>query len=145
MVIIAAMALLMGLSVFARYSGLFVVIWANELIDQLFLWLAMFGASIAVRDHAHFRLTLVLEHVSRRTGTMLTRASDLSLLALGLAMIVLGVRLVLLASGEKTPVLGIPKALVHTAIPISGILFVIYTGFHLASDLCGRCPPRRET
>ena len=84
MVIIAAMALLMGLSVFARYSGLFVVIWANELIDQLFLWLAMFGASIAVRDHAHFRLTLVLEHVSRRTGTMLTRASDLSLLALGL-------------------------------------------------------------
>ncbi|MBX9618338.1 MAG: TRAP transporter large permease subunit [Hyphomicrobiales bacterium] len=60
LVIAEVIVLLAG--VFARYVLHRPLTWSDELASTLFLWLAMFGAVIAVRANAHMRMTALVAY-----------------------------------------------------------------------------------
>ena len=57
--ILAAEILLLGASIAARAAGI-AMVWSEELESILFLWLAMLGSVIALREGGHMRVTALV-------------------------------------------------------------------------------------
>src|SRR5882672_12708275 len=53
--------------VVARYVFHRPIVWSDELASILFLWLAMLGATIALRHNSHMRLTLFVNRAAEST------------------------------------------------------------------------------
>jgi tripartite ATP-independent transporter DctM subunit len=56
-VLVVAELILLSVGVTARYAFHHPIVWSDELASALFLWLAMFGAVIALQRGEHMRLT----------------------------------------------------------------------------------------
>ena len=55
--LVAAEVVILFAGVVSRYLLQKPLTWSDELASTLFLWLAMFGAVIAVRQNSHMRMT----------------------------------------------------------------------------------------
>lgn len=84
---IAEIAILLA-GVVARYIFQMPLLWSDELASLLFMWLAMFGAVIALRRGAHMRLTILTDALSPAWSTLLQTVASLAT-ALFLWMILL--------------------------------------------------------
>jgi tripartite ATP-independent transporter DctM subunit len=62
-VLLAAEIIVLTMGVFSRYALNRPLVWSEELAEGLFLWLAMFGAAIALRRGEHMRMTAVVERL----------------------------------------------------------------------------------
>jgi TRAP-type C4-dicarboxylate transport system permease small subunit len=130
---VLALPVLVSVNAVARYSGLFVLIWIDEVSVILFFWLSFLGAAIAVQHGAHFRFTALQTRLPKRVVRVLDLAKDVALLLLGVGLLVLGVSIVAAEAGQTTPVLSISFSLVYAPVPISGAFFVIYTLVNMLS------------
>jgi len=63
--------------VVSRYVFNSPLIWTDELATFLFLWMAMFGAVVAVRRDGHMRLTTFIGWVSPQWGSWLSTVAEL--------------------------------------------------------------------
>lgn len=81
----AAEIVILFAGVVSRYVFHRPLTWSDELASTLFLWLAMFGAAIAVRASAHMRMTALVSIVSQRWRGLF----DAFALAAGLAFLLL--------------------------------------------------------
>ena len=59
--ILAIMTVLVFLTVIYRYFLLAPISWGEEMARFLFIALSLFGAAIAMREGAHFRITILAE------------------------------------------------------------------------------------
>lgn len=64
--------------VVARYVFHAPLLWSDELAALLFMWLAIFGAVIALRRTAHMRLTILLDALPARWSTLLQAIASLT-------------------------------------------------------------------
>lgn len=116
----------------------------DELARYLFIWLGLLGAAYAAGRHLHLAvdaLTMRLGPVAQRR---LRRLSALMLAVFGLLVLVVGgSRLVYITwvLGQRSASLQVPMALVYLALPVSGVLMVIY-GLAAAR---AEAPPTRQT
>ena len=62
-VLLAAEIVVLGVGVFSRYALNRPLVWSEELAEALFLWLAMFGAAVALRRGEHMRMTALVERL----------------------------------------------------------------------------------
>jgi tripartite ATP-independent transporter DctM subunit len=117
-VLIIAETCLLCVGVVARYVFHRPVVWSDELASILFLWLAMLGATIALRHNSHMRLTLFINRASDDTRQWLESA--------GTAIVGAFVAIILVPAFEyaaderfiTTPALGIPNSWRTTAIAV---------------------------
>jgi TRAP-type C4-dicarboxylate transport system permease small subunit len=121
-----AITVLLVVAVIGRYSGLYALVWIEEAARAMFIWLCFLGAAVGVRRRGHFRLELIesfLPRAGRRTAQI---AAHASLGALGMGLVLTGVTMVSDSAGQYTNALNLPLALVYSAIPVSGVLFVVF-------------------
>ena len=59
--ILAIMTVLVFLTVIYRYFLLAPISWGEEMARFLFIALSLFGAAIAMKDRAHFRITILTD------------------------------------------------------------------------------------
>lgn len=126
--LLAVITVVLMAGVIGRYSGLYSLVWIEELSRALFTWLAFMGACVGVQRNAHFRLGVIdelLPPAGARTARVLAQAS---LGLLGLCLIVLGIDLMRDSHGLSTNILRIPFDLTYAAIPVSGVFFVLFAG-----------------
>src|SRR5580704_5021051 len=74
--------------VVSRYVFNSPIIWTDELATFLFLWLAMFGAVVALRHDGHMRLTTFVNRCPPHWGTWLGSVAALVVIAFVLEIIV---------------------------------------------------------
>jgi tripartite ATP-independent transporter DctM subunit len=65
-VLLAAEIVVLTMGVFSRYALNRPLVWSEELAEVLFLWLAMFGAAVALRRGEHMRMTAIAQRLPRR-------------------------------------------------------------------------------
>jgi TRAP-type C4-dicarboxylate transport system permease small subunit len=114
-------------NVVARYTDWYRVLWAEDVVKVLFLWIVFLGGAIAVKYEAHVRMTIV----SDRLGTsgvsgIWRRVVRLSPILAGILLLVLGVRLVEISMRRELPTLEISAGYFMTIVPISGALMIVY-------------------
>ena len=109
----------------------------EELARFTLIWTSLLGASYAFRHRMHLGLNLVTEKLVGKAKNY-AEFTVLGVAAVFAFCILItgGGRLVLLTweLGQKTAVMGLPMALIYSAIPISGVLILFYA-IDLANDL----------
>lgn len=114
------------LGVFSRYVLVSTFTWYDEIARGCFTWLVFLGAAVGVKQHAHFRLHLLVAKLSPRAQQAAEAFGFLMVIVLGLVLIQQGWALVELGRFQQTPVMGLSKFWIYLAIPIGGALMLLY-------------------
>ncbi|MDY7579410.1 TRAP transporter large permease subunit [Herbaspirillum sp. RTI4] len=107
------------------------LVWADELASTVFLWLAMFGAAVALRRGEHMRMTAL---VGKLSGEWQAR---IEALAVGTPCLFLALLLwpaMEYAQQEwvvQSPALGLPGTLREAALPVGCVLMLAISGLRL--------------
>ena len=129
--LVAAEVVILFAGVVSRYLLQKPLTWSDELASTLFLWLAMFGAVIAVRQNSHMRMTALISMMSTRKSQFF----DALALAVALAFFLLvGHSAVEYAYEESfitTSALEISGSWRASAFPVGIALMALFSGLRL--------------
>ncbi|MFA3792033.1 TRAP transporter small permease [Aliiglaciecola sp. SL4] len=102
----------------------------EEVARFLLIWLSLLGAAYAYKLHAHLGLDILVRKLSAKNALRVFRFNCF-LVAIFSVVILIGggSHLVWLTwvLGQQSPVLNMPMAYVYVAIPLSGLIFFIYS------------------
>ncbi len=122
----AAMAVLVILNVVMRYVFNASIVWAEELARYMMVWVGLLGSGLVLRLGAHVAVDVFQDMVPRPLAQAM-RAAVLATLAITfITMAWLGVRYVIFAWGQETPVLNWNFGLIYLAIPVGALLMLFY-------------------
>ena len=114
------------LGVFSRYVLVSTFTWYDEIARGCFTWMVFLGAAVGVKQHAHFRLHLLVAKLSARTQQVAEVFGFLMVIVLGLVLLQQGWALAELGRFQQTPVMGLSKFWICLAIPVGGALMLLY-------------------
>ncbi|WP_324716128.1 TRAP transporter small permease [Carboxydochorda subterranea] len=121
------MVILAFANVVVRYLTTSSLAFSEELLINLFVWLSLFGAAIAVRRKAHAAVTMLVDRLPAPfRPAVRVAAYGLSLLATGL-MVMQGWALVSYqrAMGVETYSMSLPMWWFSLGIPVGGVVIAI--------------------
>ncbi len=119
-------------SVFSRFVLHQPLVWADELASTVFLWLAMFGAAVALRRGEHMRMTALVGKLSPAWR------ARVEAIAVGTPCLFIGLLLlpaIEYAQNEwvvETPALGLPGTVREAALAVGCVLMLCVAGLRLA-------------
>jgi TRAP-type C4-dicarboxylate transport system permease small subunit len=124
----ALLPVVVGANILARYSDWYRVLWAEDVVKVLFLWVVFLGGAIAVKYDAHVRMSTLSDRLARTgpAGRRWDRAIRLSPVVMGAILLVLGVRIVEISMRRELPTLEISAGYFNTIVPASGALMIFY-------------------
>ena len=110
-------------------------IWTEEMARFCLIWIIMLGASVAVRDGAHFDVD-VLPHPRTAAGLAVSRmVVHLSILLVALIFLAFGWRFTQFGHDQESELTGINMALIHVAWPLAGVSWLLFTLEKLYDDV----------
>ena len=137
LLVVEMLILLLGVS--ARYLFGHPLPWSDELASELFLWVAMFGAVIAVQRSQHMRILVLLHRVSPTAQQRLEAMSAASSLVVYGVLFYLSLRYTIHEAAVNTYALEISRAWRASAMPASFLLMTVLAfiqlGIHRKSNL----------
>jgi TRAP-type C4-dicarboxylate transport system permease small subunit len=125
------MALLMGAQVFSRYVLNHSIFWSEEVGRMSLVWLAFLGASAAYKRRLHIGIDFLVRRFPSPLHRFLEATVILASLVFFAVMIWYGLAFTRFVVPQKTAALGISQAVPYTALPLSGLLFMLHGVSHL--------------
>jgi TRAP-type C4-dicarboxylate transport system permease small subunit len=134
--LLASMVLLAVLQIVLRQFFDSGIVWADELIKLIVLWLAMVGSIAAARDNRHIRID-VLSHVLPDKLVTLTRIIvDVFAAAVCVVIAYQAWRyLQLEIEWQETVIVGLPAWLAHAVVPVAFLLIAYRFLVSLAAEV----------
>jgi TRAP-type C4-dicarboxylate transport system permease small subunit len=129
--ILAAMTVLVFLTVIYRYFLLQPISWGEEMARFLFIALSLFGAALAMKDRSHFAITILTARFPASVRAWLEIAIGLGTTMLLAIVADKGWGLALLNRNQESPALGVPMSIPYLAVPLGAVLMIVF----LWSDL----------
>jgi TRAP-type C4-dicarboxylate transport system permease small subunit len=127
MVLMVVLSIDLFLGVFSRYVMVRTFTWYDEIARGCFVWLTFLGAAVGVKRHAHFRLHIVVDRLSPRLRQATVLLFPLVVIIFAGVLIQQGLVFLELGKFQQTPVMGLPKTWIYVAIPIGGVLMILYS------------------
>lgn len=127
MVLMVVLSVDLFLGVFSRYVMVRTFTWYDEIARGCFVWLTLLGAAVGVKRHAHFRLQIVVDRLSPRLRQATVFLLPLVVIIFAGVLIQQGLVFLELGKFQQTPVMGLPKTWIYVAIPIGGVLMILYS------------------
>lgn len=131
-VLIAVLAVPVGMQVLARYTGIIpVYLWTEELATFIFVWAVMIGSSIAVWEGTHFDVRVVPD--AKRPFFKLLQDGFVLVMITGFAILfaVYGIEYAKFGSIQNSPMMRANMLITHISVPIAGTLWTLFAGFRL--------------
>lgn len=119
-VISGSMFVVLGMQVVSRYVFNKSFSWSEELALILFVWSIYFGAVAAVKRHQHLRLEILVDKLKPKARLVFDIIANVFFAAFSCIVIVGVMPIVqrLMRSGTSTAVLGIPKWINYSILPV---------------------------
>jgi TRAP-type C4-dicarboxylate transport system permease small subunit len=127
MVLMVVLFVDLFLGVFSRYVMVRTFTWYDEIARGCFVWLTLLGAAVGVKRHAHFRLQIIVDRLSPRLRQATVFLLPLVVIIFAGVLIQQGLVFLDLGKFQQTPVMGLPKTWIYVAIPIGGVLMILYS------------------
>jgi len=124
--ILAAMTILVFLTVIYRYFLLAPISWGEEMARFLFIALSMLGAALAMKDRSHFTITILTDKFPAAVRTGLEVVVALGATALLGVVIGKGWSLTLLNRNQISPALGVPMSVAYLPVPLGATLMLLF-------------------
>ena len=137
-ILLVAMSFLVIYQVFTRYVLNSPAAFTEELVKYSLIWTGFIGAAYAFSTREHMALTLVRDKLTGRPHQILVIFIDALILLLAIFVITIGgYKLAVSARAEFSALLGVPRTLVYSIAPISGIFIIIAQIINLYEDITG--------
>ncbi|WP_042276299.1 TRAP transporter small permease [[Clostridium] dakarense] len=108
---------------------------SEDLLIYSFVWMALLGSSYVFGKKDHMTMVFFrqrLEGKSPKVKMGLEIMTELVVMVFSALVLVLGgVQISMLAMGQVSPALGIPMGYIYLALPLSGIITIIYNILNL--------------
>ncbi len=114
------------LGVYSRYVLGRTFVWYDEVARAAFMWLVFLGAAVAVRRGAHFGLHMFVEMLPPQLRRSALFVTPVTIIALSLALIVLGFEFMRHGATQTTAVMAMPVSWIYAAMPVGGLLMAFY-------------------
>ncbi|SFU75278.1 TRAP-type C4-dicarboxylate transport system, small permease component [Clostridium sp. DSM 8431] len=99
----------------------------EELTLISFIWTALFAAAYVFGKMDHMKMSFVLDKMNRRNNLRLKIVSEIIIAIFAIFILIFGgAKMCSLCMGEASSSLEIPMGYIYLALPISGVLTVIY-------------------
>ncbi len=124
------------MQILSRYTA-FVprYIWTEELARFCFIWIVLVGATVAVRDGAHFTADF-LPHPKTQRGEALARMfSDFVIFLVALIFVVWGWPLVEFGLLQESEMAELPMVYIYAAWPLAGLTWMLFLGERMVDHL----------
>ena len=122
----ASMTAIVILQVFCRYALNHSLFWSEELARYLLVWLTFVGATVAYHRNMHPGVDVVFKRLQRKNRARMGLFVHLISLVFFLILIWYGCNFAYFIRAQTTPALSLPKWLVFSVIPLSGLLFTLH-------------------
>ena len=120
------MTMVVAMQVFCRYLLNQSLFWSEELARYLLIWLSLLGATVAYYRGAHVGVDLVYRRMPPRFQTISKIiVHGVALLFFGV-LTFHGVQFAHFVRAQITPALNLPKWIVFSIIPLSGVIFIVH-------------------
>ncbi len=134
--IITLILICVSLQVFYRYFLQAPIIFTEELVRFLLIWLGLLGSSYAFGRKGHISLTILLDRVPKRVHKILIIIIDLLILISSILILIIGgMELMQVTKTQTSSVLALPIWLVYSVISISGCLITFYQVFFISRNI----------
>ncbi len=124
---VSVITVCVSVQVFVRYvlqKPLF--LWTEELARFLLIWMVFLGIGVGVKNDAHFAMDVLPPLLGRRWGAAVRLFNDLCMGAILVLLILAGLRFSWFGFFQNSPNMEILMVWVFVAIPLGGILALIY-------------------
>ncbi len=129
------MTLIVAVQVFFRYVLNHSLFWSEELARFLLVWLTFLGASCAYYRNLNPGVDLLYSKLSLKLQKISIIITHLVSMALFIIMIIFGIKFAFFIHLQISPALQIPKWIVLSIIPISGVILTIHALNSLLEEL----------
>lgn len=131
-VLIASLAVPVGMQVIARYTGIIpVYLWTEELATFIFVWAVMIGAMIAVWDGSHFDVR-VMPDAKSPLGKLLQDGFVLVLvIAFALVFAWYGIEYAKFGYIQNSVMMRLNMLVTFISVPITGVIWFLFAGYKL--------------
>ena len=137
-VLLTFMTVLVLIQVFSRYVLNSPVAFTEELVRYSLIWTGFIGAAYAFSTREHMSLTLMRDKFTGKAHTALLVVIDGLILLMAIFVFTIGgFKLAVSASREFSALLGIPRSLVYSIAPISGVFIVLAQIINIYEDITG--------
>ena len=138
-----AMVALTCWQVFTRYLLHSPSTWSEELVSYLFAWASLFGASLVTGERGHMNIPILVDHLNEGAQKAFHIFGELVAFAFSAIILVYGgIQITQLAMGQMTSSLGVAVGVFYVALPVCGVLNIMYTILNII-DICK--PEKTET
>lgn len=117
--------------------------WTEELARFMLIWIGLVGGAYAYRHGMHLGLDLLAERLPQRMRPLHAAAVHACVAVFALLVLVVGGgNLVALtySLAQSSPALELPMAVVYLALPLSGVLILLYAAAGLAESFREKAP-----
>lgn len=144
-ILLVAMTALVIYQVFTRYVLNNPAAFTEETVRYLLIWTGFIGAAYAFSTRQHMALVFLRDKMSPMNKKLLVTGTDILVLLFALLVMVIGgTKLALSAIKEFSSLLGVPRTLVYSMAPISGIFIIIAQVINIYEDITGRVVLKEE-
>lgn len=135
-VLIAALAIPVGMQVLARYTGIIpVYLWTEELATFIFVWAVMVGAMIAVWDGSHFDVR-VFPDAKSPLGKLLQDGFVLVFIsAFALVFAWYGIEYAKFGFIQNSVMMRLNMLVTYISVPITGVIWTLFAGYQLYESI----------
>jgi len=120
------MTVVVFMQVIYRYFLMSPLSWAEEFARFCFIWVALLGMAVAVKDRAHFSITMLTQRFPAPVQSALKVMVLLVSSWLFLILIREGWSMVQINQMQESPAIGVSMSFPYLAVPLGGLLALIF-------------------
>ena len=135
--LLGLICVVMALGVFNRFVLKIPLAWADELATFSFVWLALLGATIGVRDKAHIGVDAVTRLYSPSFRRLVALVILVMIEIFLIVLTKLGIDLCIQIGDQRSPALQIQMFWVYLSLPVSAGLMVLHIAAALYEEAKG--------
>ena len=122
----SCMSIAVFIQIIFRYLLHQPIYWSEEFPRFILIWLTFLGSAIAMKNRSHLSISLLTNRLSvKKRISVQFFANLLSLLFISI-LVWGGIIITILTMPNRTAALQMPTGLVYLAVPVGGILMIIY-------------------
>ena len=122
----AVMLVAVSVQVFGRYVLLASTPWAEEVSVYCLIWFVLLGASMAVRDNAHFVSDILPPSLPGVVDKSLAALTNALYLATAVIFIWYGFQYAVLGLGKFSFSMGFPMIYIFMSMPVTGAIMLVF-------------------
>lgn len=107
--------------------------WSEELVRFLFIWCTFIGAAIGVRERIHIGVDVFVNLLPKKIIPLTEILVQLGIMFFSGYMVYYGWSVVQVTKRQYSPALEIPMGLVYLAVPVMGLMLLVYCSLEISS------------